>query len=323
MPQPTLSQVHVNQPLTNVSHAYINKLNPVADKIFPIIRSDKKTNLFYKFPKDNWHKLQARKRAPGDQSAGTGYKLTTDSYDCDVVALHHDIPDQNRSNADPVLNLDAQGTVLVSRQLIMRREYDFAQTFFQPSTWTGSSTGGDISESSKKWNTSSGIPITDLQSERAAMQAKTGFWANTVLFGTKSWTAFKNNAEVIDRIKYQGLPADPAKITLQAAAAVLEVDQCLVADMVYNTADENAATESMTSIFTTDSTLMTYSESLAPGIMQATAGYCFGWQQYADYDVVMSRFRMEWLKSDRVEGEIAYTFKQVAADLGVFFTSCA
>jgi hypothetical protein len=322
MPQPTLGQVHVNQPLTNVSHAYVNKLNPVADKIFPMIRNDKKSDLFYKFPKDNWHKLQARKRAPGDQSAGTGYKLTTDSYTCDVIALHTDIPDQNRSNADPVLNLDAQGTVLVSRQLIMRREYDFAQAFFQPSIWTGSSTGGDISESSKKWNTSGGIPVTDIKAERLAMQAKTGFYPNTVLFGTAAWQGFQENAQVIDRIKYMGTPGNPAQITLQAAAQLLEVDQCLVADMVYNTANENAATESMTNMFTNTSTLLTYSEGLAPGIMQAAAGYCFAWTQYADYDVVMSRFRMEWLKSDRVEGEIAYVFKQVAADLGVFFTSC-
>lgn len=320
MPQPTLAAVHVNQPLTNVSQAYVNKLNPVADKVFPIIRSDKKSNLFYQFPKDNWHKLQARKRAPGDESAGTGYKLTTSSYTCDVVALHHDIPDQNRSNADPVLNLDAQGTVLVTRQLIMRREFDFASTFFKTGIWTGSSTGSDIAVTA--WDTSSGTPIGDIKSQRLAMQAKTGFYGNTVLFGTKSWQAFQESSQVIDRFKYRGEPGDPAKISLQAAAALLEVDRCLVADMVYNTADEDAATENMQSIFTNTSTLLTYTESLTPGIMQPTAGYCFAWNEYADYDVVMSRFRLEWKKADRVEGEIAYTFNQVAADLGVFFTGC-
>ncbi len=323
MPQPTLGQVHVNQPLTNVSHAYINKLTPVADQIFPIIRNQKKSDLFYKFPKDNWHKLQAKKRAPGDESAGTGYKLTTDSYTCDVIALHHDIPDQNRSNADAVLNLDAQGTLLVSRQLVMRREFDFAAAFFQPSIWTGSSTGSDINLTSAKWNTASGVPISDLSAERLAMHDKTGFYGNTVLFGKAAWNAFKNNAQVIDRIKYQGTPGNPATVTLQAAAQVLEVDRCLVADMVYNSADEGAATESFTNMFTSTSTLMTYTEGISPGIMQPAAGYGFGWTQYADYDVVMSRFRMEWKKSDRLEGEIAYVFKQVASDLGSFLINCA
>ena len=320
MPQPTIGQVHVNQPLTNVSHAYLNKLNPVADRIFPMIRNGKKSDLFYKFPKDNWHKLQARKRAPGDESAGTGYKLQTDSFNCDVVALHTDIPDQNRGNADPVLNLDAQGTVLVTRQLIMRREYDFAQTFFQPNIWTGGTNGADVSLSSAKWNTSNGVPVTNVEDQKEVMHDKTGFYPNTVLFGKKAWIGFKNNAQVIDRIKYQGLPSNPAQITLQAAAALLGVDQCLVADMVYNTAEEGAATDSMGPMFTASSVLLTYSEGLAPGIMQACAGYTFGWTQYADYDVVMSRFRMEWKKSDRIEGEIGYAMKLVASDLGVFFT---
>lgn len=318
MPQPTLGQVHVNQPLTNVSHAYMNKLNPVADKVFPIIRNQKKSDLFYKFPKDNWHKLQARKRAAGDESAGTGYKLTTDSYECDVIALHHDIPDQNRSNADAVLNLDMQGTTLVTRQLIMQREFDFAAAFFQPSIWTGSSTGADIDVTD--WESTSGVPIQDIRTERLAMHSKTGFYPNTMLFGTQAWRAFQDNAAVIDRIKYTSGNTNPAIVTQQLAAQLLEVDQVLIADMVYNSAAEGAATETMSNIFSSTSALLTYAESLTPGIMQATGGYCFAWNQYADYDVVMSRFRMEHKKSDRIEGEIAYAFKQVASDLGVFFT---
>lgn len=322
MPQPTLGQVHVNQPLTNVSHAYLNRLDPVADKIFPMIRSGKKSDLFYKFPKDNWHKLQARKRAPGAESAGTGYKLTTDSFDCDVVALHHDIPDQIRGNQDPVLNLDMQGTTLVTRQLIMQREYDFAQEFFRTGIWTGSAAGTDTAVTA--WDTTNGDPINDLKTKKLEMHDKTGFYGNTILFGKKAWRAFQDNAKVVDRIKYgQSGNNNPAIITREAAAALLEVDRIFVADMVYNTAAEGNATDTMQSIFLSTGTLLCYSEGLTPGILQASAGYTFGWNQYADYDVVMSRFRQEQLKSDRIEGEIAYDMKQVAADLGCFFTGCA
>jgi len=60
----------------------------------------------------------------------------------------------------------------------------------------------------------------------------------------------------------------------------------------------------------------------SPGLMQATAGYIFAWTVYGGqnaYGVTMDRFRMENIKADRVEGELAFDMKVVAPDLGVFF----
>jgi len=320
MPQPTLSDVHVNRPLTDMSFAYAAEQETVADKMFPVIPHMSKSDSFYTYPKGNWFRLQAKKRAPGVESAGSGYEVSTDTFNCDVFAIHKDVDDQIRANADPNFNLDAEAARFVTMQLLLKREYDFAQAFFKASTWTGSTSGGDITPSNK-WDTANGTPIKDISLQLDAVQGKTGIRPNKALFGKAAWSCFLNNAEVLDRIKYSSSPQNPAMASKQLAAQLLGVDEVLVAGAVYNNTIEGA-TDALSYMFTTDSVLLTYAPPAA-GIMTPSAGYIFSWTQYlaAANSLRVSRFRMDELRSDRVEGEMAYAMKLVAADLGAYFVS--
>jgi hypothetical protein len=48
MPMLTASQVHIDQPLTNLTVAYLQSQdNFIADKVFPNVPVDKKTNKYY------------------------------------------------------------------------------------------------------------------------------------------------------------------------------------------------------------------------------------------------------------------------------------
>jgi hypothetical protein len=58
--------------------------------------------------------------------------------------------------------------------------------------------------------------------------------------------------------------------------------------------------------------------------MTPTAGYTFSWNGYLGAGAEgnrIKRFRIERLESDRVEIQMAFDLKLVAADLGYFFTS--
>lgn len=320
MAQPTLSDVHVNRPLTEMSFAYSGTLETVADKVFPIVPVPNKTDSYYKYDKGNWFRLQAKRRAPGTESAGSGYTVTTDTYTCNVEALHKDVDDQIRANADPVFNLDAEAARFVTQQLLLKREYDFASTFFAGSLWTGSTTGSDITPGTK-WNNASGTPINDILAQMDAVQKKTGSRPNKMVFGRAAWLAFINNADVLDRIKYTAGVANPAIANRALAAAVLGLDDVLIAGASYNTAIEGAS-DSMSFMFTEDSALLVHAAP-APGILTPSAGYVFSWNQYlaAPNGLRISRFREERLKSDRIEGEMAYAMEMVASDLGVLFAA--
>lgn len=317
MPQPTLSDVHVNRPLTDMSFAYASEVETVSDKMFPVVPHQSKSDSFYTYPKGNWFRLQAKKRAPGVQSAGSGYEVSTDSFTCDVYAIHKDVDDQIRANADPNFNLDAEAARFVTQQLLLKREFDFAAAYFKTSLWTGSSSGGDITPSSK-WDTTNGVPIKDISAQLDAVQGKTGIRPNKALFGKKAWTCFLNNAEVLDRIKYSSSPQNPAMASKQLAAQLLGLDEVHVAGAVYNNTIEGA-TNALSYMFTEDAVLLTHAPPAA-GIMTPSAGYIFSWTQYlaAANSLRISRFRMDELRSDRIEGEMAYAMKVVAADLGAY-----
>ena len=64
MPQPNVNNVHIDAILTNISVAYLqNTANFIADKVFPVIPVDKKSDLYFKYTKEDWFRDEAQRRA--------------------------------------------------------------------------------------------------------------------------------------------------------------------------------------------------------------------------------------------------------------------
>jgi hypothetical protein len=61
-----------------------------------------------------------------------------------------------------------------------------------------------------------------------------------------------------------------------------------------------------------------------PGLLAPSAGYVFQWTGVSEglgTEIGVSRFRQPQLKAERIEGQIAWTNKKVAADLGHYFAT--
>lgn len=323
MPLPTLNTVHVNRPLTNISNAYLaDQTRYIADQIFPVIPVQKQSDLYFKYTKGDWFRDTAQERAPGTESAGGGYALTTDSYNATVYAVHKDVDPQIRANSDDPLNADRDATLWVTQQLLIRREIQVVQAAIKTSTWTGSTTGGDISVGTK-WDAANSIPLEDIEAQVWAIYATTGRFPNRFFIGTAVWQALKNHAEVLDRIKYtqRGLVTTDIIASLIAPPGV-EDFKIVVAASIYNTAAAGA-TDSFSYVAAADDALLLYAEP-NPGIMTPTAGAIFTWVGYAGSGAFGSRIQnipMPWLGvgTERVEGELAFTTKVVSVDLGAYF----
>jgi hypothetical protein len=107
MAQPTLTSVHVNRPLTNISQAYMQDNDDyIAGKIFPMVPVQKQSDSYFIYTKDDWFRSVAQLRGPGTESAGGGYPLTTATYYAPVYAVHKDVDEQVRANSDDPLNAD-------------------------------------------------------------------------------------------------------------------------------------------------------------------------------------------------------------------------
>ena len=318
MPNPTRSDVHVNAPLTNVSIAYLQEANKfISGKCFPLIPVPKQSDLYFTYDQGDFMRSEAKLRAPGTESVGSGYGLSTTSYSADVIGLHKDVADQIRENADAPLDMDADATKFLTQQMMIKRDRDWASSFFSGGSWTGSTTAGDITPGTK-WDASGATPIEDIEAQADSVEAKTGFRANTLVLGVAAYTALKNSADVVDRIRY----TQTGVVSEDLLASLLGMDNVLVARGVYNSALEGA-TDSISRIYTTDTALLLYVPP-APSLMNPSAGYTFAWTGYTGAGPDgqrVSRFRMDHLRSDRIEMEMAYDQKQVSTVLGARFVT--
>lgn len=317
MPQPTASDVHVNMPLTNISVAWAQDQREfIADRVFPVVPVQRQSNRYYVYDRDNWFRAQAEKRAPAAESAGGGFTIdNTPTYFADVFAFHKDVDDQIRANADSVINIDRDATEFVTRDLMLKKELVWAATYFTTGVWTGSTTGTDVTPGTL-WDAGGSTPIEDMRAELLSTKRRTGFRANKVAMGEEVWNVLQDHPDFLDRIKY----TQTAIVTTGLLAAVLGVDEVLVAGGVQNISIEGAA-EDMQFIFG-KSVLIVYAAPRA-GLMTPTGGYTFAWVGLFGAGALglrILRFRMEHLKSDRVEGEMAFAQKVVAPEMGAFMT---
>ena len=317
MPQPTMRDIHVDVPLTNISIAYTAELTDfIAPKVAPIIPVNFQSNKYYIYDKAYWKTSQAKKRAPGAQSAGSGWSNSTANYTCDEYGVHKDIPDQVRANADPGIDLERDAARWVTEQMYTIREEQWASSIFAASTWTGSSTGADITVGTT-WDDDASTPIEDVETQRAAIKEKTGFFPNTMVVGYEVWSQLKNHPDLIDRIKH----TQRGVLTEELVAQLLGVERFFVASATRNTAAE-AATATMDFVFGKNALLMHVARS--PALLTPSACYTFAWTGYTGASregFSIDQWYMREIKSQRVEGTITFDMKVVAADLGAYFAS--
>ncbi|MGB9886748.1 MAG: major capsid protein [Moorellales bacterium] len=321
MPNPTASDIHVNQPLTNISIAYIQQATAfIADKVFPNVPVQKQSDRYFQYLKEDWFRVEAQERAPGTESAGGGWRIdNTPTYYCRIYAVHKDVDDITRANADAPINLDRDATEWVTQQLLLKRETLWANSYFVTGVWGTDRQGVASSPTGDqfvKWSDyTNSDPITDIDTSITAVASATGYKPNTLVVAPDVFTKLKHHPKVLDRVKY----TQRAVITEDILAGLFGVEKFLVPWGVVNTAAEGTA-ENTNFIFS-GKALLVYAAP-APSLLKPSGGYTFSWVGYlgaGQQGNRIKRFRMEHLEADRIEGEMAFDMKVIAPDLGVLF----
>lgn len=330
MPNPTNSSLHVDSALTNLSVAYRQSADSfVADRVFPNVPVRFKSDEYYIYNRADWNRDEMQVRAPATESAGGGYGLSTDTYTAKVHAFHKDVSDQDRANADPAIDLERDAVEYVMRKMMLGKEVDWATNFFTSGVWSFEETGVASSPASGetiKWSDqTSGDPIGDIEDAIIDMEATTGYAPNKMVVNRRVMSALKNHPDIVDRVKYSTSTSDnPARVTPQTIAALFGLEEILMSTAVVNSAAEGA-TESSDYVIGNNA-LLVYAPRTA-SLMTPSAGLTFSWSGYLNngnaMGIATSRFRMDHLKSERIEAEMAYDQKVVASDLGYMFAGIA
>lgn len=314
---PSHLDVHINGPLTTLSVGFLNADSKfVADRVFPRVSVQKKSDSYFTYDRGDFLRDEMKVRGPGSESAGGGYRISTDSYDCDVYAYHQDVDDQTRANTDDPLRPDDDAVRYLVEKAKIKREVDWGSNFFTTSVWTGSTTGTDLAAGTDftAWDNQSSTPIETINDEMAEIESNTAMLPNTLVLNRRGWYALKNHSDIIERIKH----TSSAAVTEDLVARLLGLDRIFVGAAIRNSAQEGLT--ATTDYVFGNHALLCYSAPSA-GLRTASAGYTFVWDglEGSQSGQVVSSFRMPALKSDRLEIEASWDHKVVSAICGAFF----
>lgn len=323
----TPNSVHVDRPLTILSVGYMQKQTQfVASQIFPVVPVSKKSDLYYVWNKEDWFRDEAEERAPGTESAGSNYSVGTDNYNCKNKSFHKDVDDETRANSDEAINPDRSATNFVTQRLLLARERRWLTTYFQPSVWGTTVAGGAAGGGADfvQWNDYvNSTPRENIKLGRRTILETTGFEPNTLVLSYEAKDALVDHPDFIDRVKYTTRDS----VTPEMIANYFELERVFVLKAVVNTAKKGQTAQMG---FAHGRHALLCYVAPEPALDTPSAGYTFTWN-YApipqikkdeQMGVAIRRFRMEQIRSDRIEGDMYWDDKVVGADLGYFFENC-
>lgn len=316
MPSPTKAQFHIDGPLSDIAIGYMQDQEEyIADRVFPIVPVDKQSDKYFIFDKGPWMRNSVQKRSGGDEYPEGRFTLSNDNYYCDLYHLGYGIPDEDRSNADPAVELEISGSEWLSRQFLLNREIVIASDIFTGGIWDGDVDGGvDFT----KWsNYDDSDPVGDINTAKQTIQKSTGQRANTLVIGQEVFDILCEHPLLLEKFKYIGVGI----LDVEEVRRALKVDRLIVGAAVYESTMEGASSATRGYIWGKKALLLHVPAN--PGRRVASAGYTFVWRGDwgGGYTVAISNSRQDWRDRDLLKGKHAFDHKVTGSDLGYFFDS--
>ena len=326
---PSRSDRHVNRPLTQISIGWMQDTDAfVASQVFPNLPVQNQSNSYYVYDRGSFYRDEMRTRAPGAQTVGVNYELSTDVYNSVVRGLHVDIDDQSRANEDSPLAADQDATQLLTEMSMINKERVWVSDYLSANIWTFNVDGSGSRSNNfdpthatnnnlQHWSDAASTPIEDVRLLKRSIQGRTGMRPNTLTLGREVYDVLLDHPDIVGRLD-RGQTTGPAMAKRDSLAALFELDRVLVMDAIYNAASEG--NDDSFNFVGGKHGLLSY-RPMSPGLRTPSAGYTFSWRGYlgaSDAGTRIKRFRMEAEASDRIEIESAYDFKVISADLACF-----
>ena len=323
MPLLTPSNVHIDQPLSNLTLAYVQEqTNFIADKVFPTVGVQKQSDKYYIYDRANMNRAgDVQKLAPRTEVNRIGQSISNDSYFADVYGLGMDFDEQTLANEDAVLDIRSAGATTLVNRLLIHREEQFAASFFAAGIW-----GTDATPSNLWSDYTNSTPIRDVTTARRTMQLKSGgFKPNTMVIGKEVRDILINHPDILARLNGGATVTNTALITDAKLAEIFEVENFYVMEAVKNTGAEGLAESN--SFIGGKNALLVHAPATA-GLMTPAAGLTFAWNNISgvsNLGVTVESFSDDALKrqqvAEHIQVKMSYDMKVVGADLGYFFAS--
>jgi hypothetical protein len=294
---PDIKEIHQDQVLTNIALGYAPQ-GYIADKIMPRVSVPKKSDKYYVFGKEQFQTpdtIWPTKTAPN----AVDYALSTDTFYCIDRALRHGIDDRERDNADAPLNLEREGTELLTEQLMLAREIRVADIVLA----SASSAQETTLAGNYQWNSghASSVPITDIRTGIRTIRDAIGRAPNTILMSKAVKDVLEDHSTILDRMKY----TNPLYTIEDWLRQQFGFTQVLIGEAMYETANP-AQTSSLANVWT-DSVCIAY-VAPRPGVKTRSFGYQMVWSDLKVWRAREDTINTTWIMAgESVDEKVAAT----------------
>jgi hypothetical protein len=319
-----------NNYLTNMSVAYFQPDDWfVSPFVFPILPVQLSTSYYYIFDKGDLARDNVRRKPEFGKVTPMMFGSKQELYSCEVDQIIVGIDqistlNYQRSAAPGIIDPRRAKVRIATEQLKLHMDRVFADGYFKSGVWTNEWAGVTTTPSGKqfyKFSDSNCDPVKLIGDRRVEMMREGRRKPNVLALGVEAYEALKNNASILDRVKYSGSTANPATINANVLAQLFEIDRVVVLNSTYNKGGYGST--SMDFVCDSKGALLAYAAP-NPAIDEVSAGYTFAWDmlgngQYLAFDQYEGE---KGTHTEFIEGLMSYTSKKVCDELGVFMKEC-
>jgi hypothetical protein len=320
-----------NQYLTNMSMAFFqNPADFVATSIFPVCPVQLSAGYFYTFSKADLARDNVQRKPAFGKVSPAVMGQEDNNYKCEVDQILVGIDqiatlNYQRSNAPGVADPRRAKVRFASEQMLLHQDIVFASKFFRSGVWgnelQGSDTGSGEGEF-MKFTDSSFDPVGFFDDLKIQIKRNGRRNPNRLALGIEAYTALKNHPAVMERVKYTGTTANPARVTPQVLAELFGIEQVKVLESTYNAAGIGQPAD-MEFVCDSKSALLCYATP-TPQIDEPSAGYIFTWDMLGNGSATaFDQFEGEkGTHTEFVEGIMSSDMKKTCDDLAVYLHDC-
>ena len=326
MAQPDRAQ-YIDNILSDFAVAHFQSRNNFAAlQMFPSVPVTKESAKYNIFTRDDLMRDEMQRRANGGESAGGGFSVSNDSYNCDVFALHKLVTERDRKNWNlPGITIEEAATQYLVQQALIRMERQFASDFMGTGVWgtdlTGIASGTPSASQFVRWdNQADSDPVTDIDNAKLAVNAATGFTPNALCVDLATYMALRRHPLIIDRVTGGSTSSNPAVVSRQALATVFELEKIVVSSAAYATNVENETVATARAIG--KNALLAYVPAQA-SLVEPAAGMTFLWDAAGsgnDITIYSIDDPHKGVGTVKHEIEMAWDNKVTSSVLGYFFS---
>lgn len=320
-----------NRYLTNMSQAYFaNPGDWVATRIFPICPVQLTTSFYYTFLKGDLARDNVRRKPAYGKVDPAVMGHTDDTYKCEVDQIITGIDqigtlDYQRSNSPASIDPRRSKVRFAAEQMNLHLDVQFAKNFFQPGVWANEMNGVDNAPGGNqflKFSNANFDPVHFFNARRREIKLSGRREPNKLALGYDAYIALTEHPDILERVKYTGSTANPAVVTRQVLAQILQIEEVAVLESTYNVA-EPGQKDDMQFICDSTGALLCYATP-TPAIDEPSAGYIFTWDMLGNGS---------WMATDQFEGEggthtefieglMSTDMKKTADDLACYMKNC-